>query len=782
MPKCFLDTETCGLHGVAITLQYAFDDGPIEIHEFWVRPISESIALLDKIAQCEVVGFNLAFDWFHLAKMRTILALASEKFGPDEYLDEHIDEVGHLEEVARDGKCYKPKTALDLMLHARKTNYQMTMDRKDIRIRRVPTALAWELAKELEERFEFDEILFARRANKLAPKWTVLPTKSNHFKNVVLKFKPSIALKALAVCALKIPLDEITTFAKVEVDKYYRPKELGYAPFAKALSTETAKGFKWNGAWPEVVEHHIKHWSYNAAARDYAKKDVEYTRRLYYFFNKPPTGDDDSELACSVGAVRWRGYAVDIEGLKQLKREALDRTQNVPTAPRQVKIWISQCLSDEEKAIFESTNKKTLTDLASRANGETCPFGKCELCNNTGQLPGQESGKRALLVLEARGIKKEIELYDKLIKAGRFHASFKVIGALSGRMSGADKLNPQGIKKTKTVRSKFPLAFGDLQLRGGDFSGFEVVLAVAAYGDTLLEKDLLTCEKCRDVQVEFLKGKKKCPKCGGNKTLKIHALFGVHVFPPMTYDEIKATDGTDDDKYTRSKSAVFAIIYGGEGYTLAIRLMVPIEVANEAVRRFKERYPGVAKAQKRIEDAFCTLRQEGGIGSPITYRQAAEFVESLLGFKRYFTLENTIVKALFDLAEKPPEEWNKIQIKVRRRADKEQTASGALRSAVFGAAFQIQAAEKRAAANHEIQSSGAGITKHVQRKIWDIQPSGYHEWLVQPMNIHDEILNPTHLSVDEQVAKTVFEAVESFREKVPLIEFEWKEMSSWAAK
>jgi hypothetical protein len=50
------------------------------------------------------------------------------------------------------------------------------------------------------------------------------------------------------------------------------------------------------------------------------------------------------------------------------------------------------------------------------------------------------------------------------------------------------------------------------------------------------------------------------------------------------------------------------------------------------------------------------------------------------------------------------------------------------------------------------------------------------------MNVHDAIYTPTHPSVDEQVNKAVFDAVESFREKVPLIEFEYKAMKDWSSK
>jgi hypothetical protein len=45
-PKCYLDTETCGLHSMMVLLQYAVEDGPIVLHEVWRRPIRETLALI----------------------------------------------------------------------------------------------------------------------------------------------------------------------------------------------------------------------------------------------------------------------------------------------------------------------------------------------------------------------------------------------------------------------------------------------------------------------------------------------------------------------------------------------------------------------------------------------------------------------------------------------------------------------------------------------------------------------------------------------------------------
>jgi DNA polymerase I-like protein with 3'-5' exonuclease and polymerase domains len=95
----------------------------------------------------------------------------------------------------------------------------------------------------------------------------------------------------------------------------------------------------------------------------------------------------------------------------------------------------------------------------------------------------------------------------------------------------------------------------------------------------------------------------------------------------------------------------------------------------------------------------------------------------------------------------------------------------------------MQAANMRAAANHEIQSPGAEITKHVQRTIWDLQPVGVNQWHVAPMNIHDEIMCVTRPDMVPSVTEVVRESVEHFRPYVPLIGMDWsEEMANWAEK
>ncbi len=817
----FYDTETCGLFGMPVLLQYAIDDGPIQLYSIWQNPIHETLSLIQMMMSHEggLVGFNLAFDHFHLCKIYTIFSLYHDY---DAIPEDIIDELAELEMRGRDGPALKPVKACDLMLVARKTTYQSTMDRHDIRIKRVPTPLAWQLASELERRVILKDIYFARRSDKTADKWNVYDITDEEgimnpdFKDVVLKFAPSSALKALAIDALGKTEDAILLFTDVEVDHYFRPEEVGWAPFAKAIGTKE----NWKGAWPSVIKHHIRHWAYNSLARKYAALDVEYTRDLYYFFKSPELGDVDSDLACMVATIRWRGFKVDIPKLKQLKEDAITASKAAPTAPSYVKAYIWPHLSPEEKLVTEGSTKKVVLEQIAADSYEECEdcIGEsCEKCKGTGELQ-TEAGKRAQAVLDARTAGLEIVLYDKLIQAGRFHASFKVIGTLSSRMSGADGLNPQGIKNSKEVRSAFLLAFDDYVLCGGDFKSFEVAIAEAVYNDLKLREDLLTCSQCSHVWDITQQDQTDCPKCKAYQVgckckndciairgepivckkcnnfqhkakiieedcrKKIHGLFAESLFPEEDYDSILATKGTDNNLYTKGKQGVFSQMYGGNEFTLMDRLRIGEDTAIKAKDNWLLRYPGVKKSQRKIEKMFCSMTQPDGFGKKVYWTDPHDYVESLLGFKRHFTLENMICKALFDLAEKPPKGWENTKIKVTRR-DREQTAMGASRSALFGAAFCIQSANVRAAANHVIQSTGAQITKILQWRIWQLQPNGIHNFVVIPLNVHDEILSPCKPEIQPKITKIAQDLIQEFRPLVPLIGIDWSEnLNTWADK
>jgi hypothetical protein len=637
----------------------------------------------------------------------------------------------------------------------------------------------------LEKRVEIDGIMFAGRKNKDAPKWQIYDRTNKNdevdpdFKDVVLKFNPAGGLKFLAEHVLKHEPD--AHFGDIACN--ILPIEKGYIPFALGMSTPEddwqvfdPQGKLLGQAWPAIIHHHIEHWATDEKARKYAKDDVKYTRMLDEYFEFPEPGDDDSILACMVAAVRWHGFIVDIEKAKVLLAKSRGVVAASPVninKPRQVRRYIRECMDETETLLIDKSTKKanieTIRDeMQIYEEGEVCLKclgtgdyeGKpCLRCSGEGILPlgPMPVSRRASKILAIKTASKEVELHAKLVAAGRFHASFNVIGTLSSRMSGGDGLNPQGIKRAKEVRQMFPLKWDGMALCGGDFDSFEVVLADAVFEDKNLRRELMN-------------GK------------KIHAMMGVELFPEFDYDGILATKDGDPDLYSRGKQGVFALLYGGDHNTIHNKLSVPLKVAEEAFDNFQKRFPEIKRKRDEVFDQFQAMRQPGGIGSAVIWKDPDDYAETFLGFRRFFTLENNVTKVLFNLAQRPPRNWAKVKLDVVR-SDRVQTAAGAVSSALYGAAFQLQAANTRAANNHLIQSPGAQITKEVQRKIWDLQPIGVSEWIVAPMNIHDEVLSVTRPDMQQKVAEVVTETVVSYRERVPLIAMKFgMNLANWGEK
>ncbi len=762
----FIDTETCGLHGVPVLIQYAENDGPVVLHDIWTTPMEETIALIDWFLTEDLVFYNATFDWFHLVKIYSMLNLV---FYDGDTPMEHLQELAEREAEARDGFCLKPKGVLDLMLEARKGKYQNTMNRSPIRVRRIPIQMGDLLAEELNNRVPLNPLFFAR--SKKGIQWHVLPIEDDlNFCDVCLIFSPSTSLKALAADLLG---KKATKFEEISLDRQFSPKELGYAPFAAAGYKPKDKPFvnikveemttDWKETWPSKLYYHVEHWSYNPQARKYAEDDIINTRGVYYGLNCPEFNDDDSVLACMVAMVRWKGFAVNETMLDKVIAKYTKLAASCPfkDSSQKVQMYLKDAMLPVEAEYVKVDKIDTPKTGDALSEFERDPADLL-IDNSSKQLlmkimewGDHPAAERAREVFTARDANYKVKMLNKIKRAGRFHASFKVIGTKSSRMSGTDGLNAQGIVGTDEIRSIFSLAFDGEKASIGDFCAFEVTLMEATYKDPQLRESLLA-------------GK------------KIHALFGMELFPGHTYEEICASEHTENDMYKKGKSGIFAMGYGGSEYTLETRLGVSAEVADRAYHSFARKYPGIGEARQRIIDKFCTMSQEGGLGTAVVWKDPDDYIESMMGFRRYFSLENKICKALFDLAENPPKDWYKLRIKVTRR-DRQQTATGAVRSALFGAAFGIQASVMRAAANHEIQSPGAQITKNLQCDIWALQPHGVHPWRVRPMNVHDEVA-VVH-SPEVEIKPVIDNCVEKFKSKVPLIAIDWKSnVKSWAEK
>ena len=767
----FFDTESCGLYSPTILIQYhkskirpikpiTRDD--VIIHNIWTQPISESLELIQEMCENNVIGFNLAHDWFHLSRTYNILMELYPKNKPPKILDYH-----DIEDECHDKYCLKPKGALDLMLYGRTHDFQATMNQKDIVIRRVPRVLAEVLVKELEERIKIPKLCFAKRDGKqhwkiknllldttkeITPEQykKIKTGKSNikidpNFVNIRLSFYPSTGLKPIMKYLLDKDIDLIENMLPLK-----RPVE--------------AEWFPSSGRWLDVLPDHIFAWSHDIRRINYAKDDVVYLPDLFIHFKSPydSIGEYNSMLACMVGSMHWRGFAVDLEQIeKQIKinKEVADRCLKEVNfnSPPQVINYLKEIANPIENTLINDSSFDTLINLKENGSFELI--------------------QRAKTVLEGRNAAGKLNLLKKLNLAKRLYVTFKVTGTKSNRMSGGSmedsssigvvskkggSINPQGIKKGSDIRNIFILAHSDMVLDGGDFDGYEVTIFEAVSKDENLRKDLLS-------------GK------------KMHGLWGESIYN-KPYDYIVSTDGIPENEpegyYGRSKKSFFAKLYDAQITKLTKVLQLPEEQVYSGIKHFEERYPGVAKDREKIYKDFSALSQPNGIGTAVVWKEPKKYIESFLGFKRFFDLEFETVKTLFELAQNPTDGMKEIGklIKVVRR-DRTQSASGALQSAVYAAAFSIQSSVLRSAINHRIQSPGGEMNKILQSRIWTLQPCGINKWVVMSFNMHDEQECPVIPEKQKKLENVVNSFIEEYKEFVPLLKMKWKHnLKSWGDK
>jgi hypothetical protein len=228
------------------------------------------------------------------------------------------------------------------------------MRRKNIRIKRIPTVLAEPLKRILAERVELPDIYFHRAKDD---PWQIRQIKNElgeveteEFVDLELVFSSSTSLGALAK-------DLLPDLAKEDfpIPKELFPDEHPYKPY---------------GHWSvELLRKHIEYWR-QPEARKYAARDVEVTRALWHAMGKPEPGDDDSELACAVGACRWRGWAINRDRLQEEMLKNRHLSTLAPTAPKEAREYLEEHMTDIQTLVLrEGTGAKVLQAI-SRWDGE----------------------------------------------------------------------------------------------------------------------------------------------------------------------------------------------------------------------------------------------------------------------------------------------------------------------------------------------------------------------------------------------------------------------------
>lgn len=814
-----VDTETCGFAGVPVTIQWQKDDGVVNLHHIWLEPVGDTMDLIEKFIDGRIVCHNMRFDFFHLSKIYNMFRWARQQgyvnAGQTPLQNQSPSFWSEAEWQSQFGPCLKPKAAICTQLQAYKGEYQsFLMDSKPVWVRRVPIGMVEPLRNHLEQRTDLPWILFAKRKDPDAPKWSSSVCHDldgeidPRFKDLKLSFSPSATLKHLAafLCGHNVEHKfEDIAYAQM-------PAELGYAPFAKLLSSEE-RDWDYDGkkCWPALLEEHIAHWKDDKKAIEYAEDDIVMLDKVYRYHGSPEY-DEDGIIACQIASVRLRGFAFNMDGVREQHRvstKIVGLARLNVDSPKQVLGFVAQGLDSmeqmiladgcgqevidaiKEKYTFEKCQPCTCQDdeeledtvtyvdgVCQRCEGrhEVGPNGnvcgtcngakkdsdgnKCADCGGVGQeeacLPVVDRVRHIELVRKHR---KRVQLFDKLILAKRAYPDFNPIGTKSGRMSGSGGLNFQGIDNEDVVRSLFTLADPGLILSAGDYSSQELAIAATVMQDEELMTDMSS-------------GK------------SLHGLFAAELFE-CSYEEIMVNKGEENSRYGRGKSAVFLTLYGGTFQTLAKKAGVSVEQAERAYNKMVQKYPQMGSTRKAITDRFSAIRQSAD--GKMEYRPILKpYIESVFGFRRYFHTEYQIQKMIWDVVRDLPPEWQKIKVKVqrdRKNPERLQTISGAISSALYGTCFSIQNQIIRAANNHVIQSTGRTLTVGMQAAVWDIQPQGIQDYVLWLMSIHDELAVVSEASTTTALKSRISDKVDEQRETVPLTQIEWfTDNDSWAEK
>jgi len=400
MRKCFLDTEEAGLHGIMVKLQWEFVEGPIDIDniwpgdyvnmmDVWLEPVSKSIAIIEEMMKCHIVAHNLRFDHFHISKWYNACLWVLQNHGDVRPIDLPVEVMVEAEWMSQFGLCLKPPGATCTLLCSQRGELQTLMQRKSITIQRQPVQLRDQLMDRLEKlTAHLPEILFARRKDRSAPRWTWTEIKDEEngevvegFVDIKLNFKPSNALKD--ICEFKLGYKpKFSSSKEVAVpEKYAIPEKFaktGYMPFARLAGMDS---------WPDQIKGHVDHWANNKNANQYAHDDIPLLKMLYVHVGSPEP-DSYGLMACQIASCRLRGMEADLE---EAARQLAIQEETMALAPVnvdsyvQVREYIADALDDVEALIVaRSAKAQILEDIIGlyvcEEDEECCDIG-CPRCD-----------------------------------------------------------------------------------------------------------------------------------------------------------------------------------------------------------------------------------------------------------------------------------------------------------------------------------------------------------------------------------------------------------------
>lgn len=808
----YVDTETVGLMGPAVLIQYGYYGDQVHLHHVFKRPARDTLDLIERIMDEGYVGFNTAYDQYHLQKLYCMLDAAGQ---PGKRPTAARLKV--VERRAVLGPCVRPRHILDLDISLRMGPYQKYMARDPVIVYNVPDVVLHEVRHMLDaivadglDPIYFDNIKTPEDRGRFK---VVKGVDKPGFHHLKLSFRPKLTLKRIyehifgeAMPGLPVPAEIMP------LDRQPKPGKSSkvswtWMPYAEEVEFD---GVKRQRMWPEVLDKHVRFW--HETPSSYAEDDITMLWDIDRHLDFPEQDGCNHVLAACVGSVRYRGYPIDTDGVDRLLADA---TREVAEAETSLGCSLDQHTAIRERLMDACVEELEQTAITSSADKVLTQLAKWEVDDGAAHPVAQVAKQ----VQDGRSAKKRVQLLSKLQIVGRFHPSFNVFGTSTDRMAGSDSLNPQGIDKSHEMRDLFVLADTPERFReylrrydrhslksryvtkwlrdmerdpftasGGDFEGFETAIAVAVWQDETLGEFVRAGEKpymllARRLFESSMRTRLKARMTKAQTRRLGNAIKGMkaaNAYDPDILAWLKREDFKDEKG--RGKNAWYGWVYGAQTKKLSETTGLSEAEVEAAFKALYEDLPSVKEARTAVQEAFRMIAiSEGGKWH---WREPATEIGSLLGFARTFEREIPIIKRLWSATDHIPREWNTMDAEVVRSEKRgPQRIGSAVRSAIFGAALSMQGRIQRQASNFQMQCPGAQINKRCQGAIWELQPVGVHPWVIQPMNVHDEDVAQHRARVGQSCSDRLYSEVERYRSKVPLIAIDWKQqIPSWAEK
>jgi hypothetical protein len=474
----------------------------------------------------------------------------------------------------------------------------------------------------------------------------------------------------------------------------------------------------------------------------YAKDDVVYLQQLYKHL-KYPEPDYNDDMSHIVGFTYYYGFDLDhkiLNGMKDDCEPKLKACDNLPFNPDSSVQKLAHFQARHPKLKLPNCDKAILEKLANK---------------------GDEDAK----ILVKHGTIKQ--WYDQCIKLletsdGKGHPNFRVIGTATQRMAGSGGFNWQGIGKKSPVRKAV------LAKCGGDFSGLEIGLMAIIYDDKQMQQDLLEGK-----DIHLATAIDIHPRLKGKYTYEEAFKIREAKSPAKDYELIESCR-------TETKAVVFGSAYGAEPPKIAETLGISLLLAEELLTGFYERYSGIRDFKGSLEAEFATGDTDTwDIDSVGEMRRT---IIDKLGYERRWDFEADTADFFWRLSKTGDPAFKAIFLghegkKLTRREEKgPQTYQRATMSALLGAALTIQKSVARTATNSVVQSTGAQLTKRLMSRLWNV-------FGVPMLNVHDEVIVGHHKNSDyEKINKVVQDWITDWQKMFPYLGMKFSKLNNWSER